>query len=335
MSSARGDSDDGRHTRAGTGRQPPTSTLPQLVDRQRLELAIAAQEGLRGTVPDEVIDAAVTGLRQQLAAMGEPARRRKVSVLFADVSGFTALSERLDHEVLADLMNELWGRLDTVITELGGRIDKHMGDAVMGVWGVEATREDDPERAVRAALLLQEAVADFRAESGHDVRLRVGVNTGPALLGSVGTTSEHTVIGDTVNVASRLEHGAPLGAVLIAHDTYRHVRGVFDVDPAQAVDLRGKSEPVRAHVVRRAKPRTFRIPTRGVEGVETRTIGREAELERLHDEFEAARDCRGSRVVTVAGEAGVGKSRLLYEFASSALSRPQWTVRGAFPCAGL
>ena len=160
-------------------------------------------------MPDEVIDTAVMGLRQQLAAMGEPARRRQVSVLFADVSGFTALSERLDHEVLADLMNELWGRLDTVITELGGRIDKHMGDAVMGVWGVEATREDDPERAVRAALLLQEAVADFRAESGHDVRLRVGVNTGPALLGSVGTTSELTVMGDTVNVASRLEHSAP------------------------------------------------------------------------------------------------------------------------------
>jgi len=95
-------------------------TLRQLVDRHRLELAIAAQEGLRGILPDEVIDAAVTTLRQQLAAVGEPARRRQVTVLFADVSAFTALSERLDHEVLADLMNELWGRLDTVITELGG-----------------------------------------------------------------------------------------------------------------------------------------------------------------------------------------------------------------------
>ena len=140
------------------------------------------------------------------------------------MSGFTALSERLGHEVLADLMNELGGRFNTVISELRGRIDKHMGDAVRGR-GVEATREDDPERAVRADLLLQEAVAGFRATSGYDVRLRVGVNTAPALLGFVGRTSKHTIMGDTVNVASRLQHISPVGAVLIAHDMYRHVRG--------------------------------------------------------------------------------------------------------------
>ena len=282
-------------------------------------------------MPDEVIDAAVTTLRQQLAAVDEPARRRQVTVLFADVSGFTALSERLDHEVLADLMNELWGRLDTVITELGGRIDKHMGDAVMGVWGVEATREDDPERAVRAALLLQEAVADFRAESGHDVRLRVGVNTGPALLGFVGTTSEHTIMGDTVNVASRLEHiVARWGS---AHRP-RHLPPCPGCVRRRSRPGRGRARQVGARTgLRRAEGEAARrsVSRLAVSRASRRgTIGREAELERLRDEFEAVRDRRGSRVVTVAGEAGVGKSRLLYELESWLELRPEevWLLKG-------
>jgi class 3 adenylate cyclase len=114
-------------------------------------LAIAAQESLRGSVSDDVIDAAIAALRKQLGEEGEE-RRRQVTVLFADVSGFTALSERLDPEVLANLMNRLWSLLDAAIVDNGGHIDKHMGDAVMAVWGVHATREDDPERGVRAAL---------------------------------------------------------------------------------------------------------------------------------------------------------------------------------------
>ncbi len=110
--------------------------------------------------------------------------------------------------------------------------------------------------------------------------MRVGINTGPALLGSVGTAgTEFTAMGDAVNVASRLEHLAPEDGVLISHSTYRHVRGVFDVQPPQEYSLRGKSEPVLAYVVDRAKPQAFRVLTRGVEGVETSTIGRARELD--------------------------------------------------------
>jgi class 3 adenylate cyclase/tetratricopeptide (TPR) repeat protein len=292
-------------------------------------LAIAAQEELRGVVPDEIVDAAVVALRRQLAEPAEQ-RRRQVTVLFADVSDFTALSETLDPELLVELMNRIWERLDQVITDLGGRVDKHIGDAVMGVWGTDTTREDDPERAVRAALAIQQALGGIREETGHQVPMRVGVNTGMALLGAVGTTAELTAMGDTVNVASRLEHAAPLGGVLVSHDTYRHVRGVFDVVALEPMKMRGKAGGVRAYVVLRAKPRTFRIPSRGVEGVETRTIGRDAELARLRAEFGAVAEGAGARRVMVVGDAGVGKSRLLYELESWLELRPEqvWLLKG-------
>jgi class 3 adenylate cyclase/tetratricopeptide (TPR) repeat protein len=300
-----------------------------MADRHALEMAIAAQESLRGSVSDEVIDAAIAALRKQLTERDEQ-RRRQVTVLFADVSGFTALSERLDPEVLANLMNHLWSLLDAAILEHGGHIDKHMGDAVMAVWGVHGTREDDPERAVRAALQLQEQLGRFRAESASEVTMRVGVNTGPVLLGAVGTTAEVTVMGDVVNVASRLEHAAPVGGVLISHDTYRHVRGVFDVDALEPLAVRGKTEAVQAYVVERAKPRAFRIPSRGVEGIETRTIGRDVELGMMQAQFEAARAGDGARVVVVSGEAGVGKSRLLWELQNWLELRPErvWFLTG-------
>ncbi len=286
-----------------------------MVDQHRLEQAIAAQEALRGTVPDDVVDLAVEALRRQLATLNAATpRRRQVTVLFADVSGFTAMSEHMDAELVSEMMNDIWARLDVVVTEHGGRIDKHIGDAVMAVWGAEATREDDPERAVRAGLALQEELAVFRSQASLQVAMRVGISTGPAHLGAVGTMAESTVMGDTVNVASRLEHLAPTDGVLISHDTYRTVRGVFDVQPLGEVEVRSKREPVRVYQVERVKPRAFRVPTRGVEGVETRTVGRERELGVLRDAFTAVVDGNGARLVTVVADAGAGKSRLLYEF---------------------
>lgn len=301
-----------------------------MADRQHLEAAIAAQEGLRGVVPDEVVDAAVAALRHQLTDLdaGRP-QRRVVTALFADVSGFTALSETLDAEVLAGVMNDLWNRLDGEISRLGGRVDKHMGDSVMALWGADMAKEDDVERAVRAGLALQDALADFRDETGWPVAMRVGINTGPALVGAVGSAAESTAMGDAVNLASRLEHAAPVDAVLVSHNTYRHVRGVFDVEALAPLDVRGKSEPVRAYIVRRAKARAFRIPTRGIEGIETMTVGRQAEFARLQAAYESA--AAGSpQLVVVVGEAGVGKSRLLFELESWIELRPEgvWLLQG-------
>ena len=247
-----------------------------VTDRQQLELAIAAQEGLRGVVPDEIVDAAVAALAPAAGRRRAPTteRRRQVTVLFADVSGFTSMSSRLDAEVVAGVMNELWARLDAVITDHGGRIDKHIGDAVMAVWGVDVDRggrprAGGPRRARHAGRSWRGAAPATR------LAMRVGINTGPAHLGAVGASAEFTAMGDTVNVASRVESVAPLGGVLVTHDTYRHVRGVFDVealDPALG-EGQGRADPrvPRAAARRRG---AFRMPTRGVEGVETRMIGR-------------------------------------------------------------
>ena len=284
----------------------------------QLRAAVTALEGQRPILGDAVVEVALDSLRERLAALEVEVRveqqRKQVTVLFADVFGFTALSETTDAEEVAEVMNTLWAQVDRAIVDGGGRIDKHIGDAVMALWGVDAAREDDPERAVRAALAMQAAAGAFRDSQRVPLAMRIGVNTGPVLLGQVGTTAEFTAIGDTVNLASRLEHAAAVGSVLISHDTYRHVRGIFDILPREPLTVKGKAEPVQTYVVLRARPRAFRSSTRGVEGIETRMIGRERELGRLQNAYVEATTMSQTRLALVVGEAGVGKSRLLYEF---------------------
>jgi predicted ATPase/class 3 adenylate cyclase len=300
-----------------------------MADREQLEQTIAALEAQRALLGDAVVDTALAPLRQQLAALqARPAgdQRKLVTILFADVSGFTAMSETMDAEDVRDTMNDLWARLDGAITAQGGFIDKHIGDAIMALFGAPTAREDDAERAVRAALAMQKEIALWNTDRDRDtlaampslsdvsISIRIGVNTGPVLLGEVGTTAEYTAMGDAVNLASRLEHAAPVGGILISHDTHRHVRGVFEVQALEPLKVKGKVEPVQVYVVKGLRPRSFRTTTRGVEGVETRMIGREAELACLQDAFRAVVDKKQPQLVTVVAEAGVGKSRLLHEF---------------------
>lgn len=306
-----------------------------MTERQQLEQAIAALEQQRAVLGDVAVEAALTGLRQKLQSLDElvsplppatAAQRKYVTVLFADVSGYTALSETLDAEVVHDTMDALWHELDAIITTHGGKIDKHIGDAVMGLWGADAVHEGDPENAIRAALAMQAASHSLAAGHGDTLQLRIGINSGPVLLGTVGTTGEVTALGDAVNLASRLEHAAPVGEVLISHDTYRLVRGIFDVEPQQPLIIKGKHEPVRAYLVKAAKARAFRLATRGVEGIETRTIGRAAELRILQDAYRAmTAEPAKPRVITLVAEAGVGKSRLLYELENWIELLPQST----------
>ena len=295
---------------------------------------MAALEAQRAALGDAVVDAALGSMRLQLAALDDsPAQqqRKQATVLFADVVGFTTLSEMMDAEEVTELINDLWARIDRIVTVHGGRIDKHIGDAVMALWGADQTREDDPERATRAALAMQAEVETFSAAVLSEGRLpedialqlRVGVNTGPVLLGQVGLTREYTAMGDTVNLANRLEQMAPLGGILIAQTTYNHVRGIFDSDPLGLVHIRGRSEPVQVYSILKAKPRGQRASTRGVEGIETRMIGRDAEFAALQQAFEEVVHGGQTRVVTIIGEAGVGKSRLLYEFDNWVELRPE------------
>ncbi|MCI0474943.1 MAG: AAA family ATPase [Anaerolineales bacterium] len=287
-------------------------------ERAQLEQAIIALEAQRNILGDAAVDVAVTALRQKIAAvqMQEPEQRKQVTVLFADIVGFTALSQSLDAEDVTALMNALWQRLDKAITLYSGAIDKHIGDAVMAVWGTQTSREDDPEQAIRAALAMQTELREFNAARHYALQMRIGINTGPVLLGAVGTMSEYTAMGDTVNVASRLQHAAPIGGILISHDTYGQVRGVFDLQLQAPLIIKGKVEPIQVYIVIRAKPRAFRLRTRGVEGIETRMVGRAEELAQLQSGLRAVIEQRELRALTIVGEAGVGKSRLLYEFSN-------------------
>lgn len=288
-----------------------------MTEREQLNQAIAALEAQRDTLGSAVVETALIPLREKLAALltqdqAYEQHRKHVTVLFADVSGFTALADKMDAEDVGDTLYQLWQRLDVVITGHGGRIDKHIGDGVMAVWGADQAREDDPERAIRAALQMHAELAAFRGR--WQVAMRIGINTGLVVFGAAGTTGEVTALGDTVNVASRLERVAPVGGVLVSHDTYRHVRGVFDVTAQPPIAIKGKRELVRTYIIHRAKPRAFHVTTRGVEGIETHLIGREVEMRTLQSAFDGMVKSATARAVLVVGDPGVGKSRLAYEF---------------------
>lgn len=326
-----------------------TSPIPPPAnnERKRLEHAIATLEARRSDLGDEVADVAVTTLREKLSALEtkkhashEPQERKLVTVMFADISGFTAMAETMDHEVVSSVINSLWSRVDKAILDHGGRIDKHIGDAIMSLHGTPTAREDDPERAIRSALQIQAEVKEWKREQAEaspgyraqiqNIQLRIGIHTGPALLGTVGTLGEYTAIGDTVNLANRLESNAPKGGILISHDTHQHVRGIFDVTALEPITVKGKSEPVQVYTVNGVRPRSFRDTTRGLEGVETRTIGREAELAHIQAIFRSAEENRQTSLLNLTAEAGIGKSRIVFEFGKwlDAREKPSLVFKG-------
>jgi class 3 adenylate cyclase/tetratricopeptide (TPR) repeat protein len=302
--------------------------------REQLQQAMAAQEGLRSTLGDAAVDAVIIAIEKQLAFLestnvsaGE--QRKLVTVLFADVFGFTAMTQKLDAEDVKAMMDALWQQIASAVTEQGGLVDKYIGDGVMALWGSTETREDDAVRAIRAGLAIQATLANFQGVNGGRLQMRIGINTGLAVLGDVGDQGEFTAMGDTVNVASRLEQAAPVGGVLISHDTFRQVRGLFDVAEEPPIKVKGKDELIKVYTVQRARPRAFRLFTRGVEGVETRMVGRDVELKSLQDKFQQTLDDKAGQVVTVSGDAGLGKSRLLYELGAWIDLRPEvvWVFR--------
>ena len=290
----------------------------------------ALATALQRLVPKEFAD-------RLLATRGHVGgERRMVTLLFSDVKGSTAMAENLDPEDVMDIMNGAFEVLIPPVYRHEGTLARLMGDAILAFFGAPLSHEDDAARAIRAGLDIVAGAQDYAARlerergiSGFNVR--VGINTGLVVVGEVGTDLrvEYTAMGDAINLAARLEQNAPIGGILISRDTYQLVRGLFEVQALDPIAVKGKAEPVRVYAVQRARPRAFRMPqARGVEaaiGRETRTVGREAELKRLQDAFHLAAggECR---VVTVVGDAGVGKSRLLWEF-------ERWLDEGVRPSA--
>ena len=323
-------------------------------NRERILQAIDIIATQRILLGDPVVNITLEALNEQLASQniehGLPhaqraAQRKQITILFANVTGFNSIAQAVPDTNMLDIMNLLWQRLDKAITNQGGTIDKHIGDAVMGLFGVPLAREDDPERAIQAALAMRAALSDFVNEiaglttspllphhvtDGRTVgsgplqlQLRIGINSGPVLLGGVGSGDEYTVIGDAVNVASRLERTAPAGGILISHDTYQLVRGIFETEPLGPVTIRGKSDPVQVYLVLGAKPRRSFLTGRGVEGVETHLVGRDSEMVLLQSGLQTAVSTGVGQVITIVGDAGVGKSRLIQEYTDWAVAQPQ------------
>src|SRR3954467_7854387 len=174
-----------------------------------------------------------------------PEERRKATVLFADLSGYTAVAERLDPEAVKSFVDRALRRLGQEVLRYGGTVDKYIGDNVMAVFGAPVAHEDDPERAVRAGLAMQAAMDEINkgieAATGVRFSLRVGINTGEVLAGQVG--DGYTVIGDAVNVASRLQSAARPGSVTVGTTTHRLTRGMIEYEELERLNLKGKAQP--------------------------------------------------------------------------------------------
>ena len=238
-----------------------------------------------------------------------------MTVLFADLVGFTARAEELDPEDVEAILRPYHERLRIELERHGGTVEKFIGDAVMALFGAPVAHEDDPERAVRAAL----AIRDWAREQ-ENVQVRIAVNTGEALinLGARPESGEGMAAGDVVNTAARLQSAAPVNGVLAGETTYRATADVIDYREADPVEAKGKTEPVR--VWEAVEPRS-RV---GTEAVSTRAplVGRKREVDQLVDAFERARQERSTQLVTLVGVPGIGKSRLVAELLAHVESVP-------------
>src|ERR687898_766855 len=249
--------------------------------------------------------------------------RKYVTVLFADVVDSTGLGERLDPEQVAEIMNGAFAFLNASVKKYDGTIARLLGDAILAFFGAPVAHEDDAERAVRAGLEIQEAARGYaeavRRNYGVEFAIRVGINTGLAVLAAVGDEirTEYTAMGDTTNVAARLQSAADPGTVLISADTYHLVKQLFELRPRGGAMVKGKSAPIVTYEVLSAKAVPGKV--RGLEGLSSPLVGRSGELELVEGKLEEMLGGSGS-FVTVIGEAGLGKSRLLAEVRNSAMS---------------
>lgn len=313
-----------------------------------LAAAIAALEAQRPVLGDAVVDAALAPLRQQwqalqattpeppAAALTAPAQTRKrVSVLFMDVVGSTTLAQHLDPEEVHEIMDGALLRFTALVQQQGGKVLQYAGDSMLCAFGADVAAEDDAERAVRAGLAVIAAArreaAEVERRHGHrGFDVRVGVHTGPVLLGG-GVDAEGSIRGMTVNVAARMEQSAPPGTLRISQDTYRQVTGLFECEPQPPITVKGRDEPILTHLVRGPSPKAFRPRTRGVEGVDTPMLGRDAPWQQLLRAHARALAGGGPVRVSLLAEAGMGKTRLLAEYETWLLAQPEpwraWRAR--------
>ena len=301
----------------------------------QLEAAIASLEAQRPVLGDHLVDAALAPLRAQLASLQPPGgesaarqpaapatptfegERKLVTIMFADISGFTAMSEKLDPEQVRSLMNACFDHLTPTIEKYDGVVDKFIGDEIMALFGAPAAHENDPERALRAALEMAERLAEFNAQHHIELGLHFGINTGMVIAGGIGSQQQqqYSVMGDAVNVASRLEDASDRGEIFVGVDTHRLTAPLFEFEELPPVRVKGKVEPVP--VFRLIGTRTQPGKLRGLAGLESVMVGRSAELTELLQMGASAASGQGCAAI-ITGEPGLGKTRLVTEWKTAA-----------------
>jgi class 3 adenylate cyclase/tetratricopeptide (TPR) repeat protein len=249
--------------------------------------------------------------------------RRFVTVMFADVVGSTAMGERLDPEQVTEIMHEAIAIFNAAVARYGGTVSQLVGDGILALFGAPVAHEDDPERAVRAGLEILRATDSYgrRVKQTYsvDFHVRIGINSGLAVLGFMGdqVRTEYTAMGDTTNVASRMQSTAEPDSVLISADTHQYVKNLFEFRQRGPVQVKGKAAPIEVYEV--LAPMAVPGKTRGLEGLASPLVGRDAEMLALRQRLESACSENGA-FIAVIGEAGLGKSRLVEELRKWALA---------------
>jgi class 3 adenylate cyclase/tetratricopeptide (TPR) repeat protein len=243
-----------------------------------------------------------------------PEERRLVTVLMADLVGFTALSESNDPEQVKRVVDDCFARLVSDVTAFGGRLDKIVGDQIVALFGTPVAHEDDAERAVRAALRMQETLARLTVDVTTPLQIRIGVNTGEVLVGAMRAGGDETVMGDVVNTAQRLQTLAEPGHVVVGAPTHAATRGAIRYEPLGSLPVKGRDEPVEAYRALEALTPPGRRRERG----RTPLVGRDAEMAALRHMLQVSAVRRRAQLVVLYGDAGVGKSRLADELAELA-----------------
>jgi class 3 adenylate cyclase/tetratricopeptide (TPR) repeat protein len=259
--------------------------------------------------------------------------RKHVTVLFSDMSGYTAMSERLDPEDVKEITSRIFGRISKVIGKYEGFVEKFVGDAVMALFGVPKAHEDDPVRAIRVAMEIHETVEalnpELKERVGRPLSMHTGINTGLVVTGEVDMEKgTHGVAGDSINLASRLSGLAKPGEILVAPDTYRQAEGYYTFEALEPTTVKGKTEPVQFYKV--ISQKQIPVTTHRLSGVRSDLVGRKVELTELREAVETLGTGKGG-IFSICGDAGTGKSRLVEEFkAHLDLEKIQWLEGHAY-----
>ncbi len=260
------------------------------------------------------------GSERETKVPKDEGERKHVTVLFSDLSGYTAMSEKLDPEEVKEITSRIFGEISQVIGKHEGFVEKFVGDAVMALFGAPKAHEDDPVRAIRAAMEIHDLVEtmspDLVEKIGQPISMHTGINTGLVVTGEVDMIKgTHGVAGETINVSSRLQSLAKTGEILVSQDTYRQAKGYFHFERLEPTEVKGKAKPITPYrVVGETKVRS-RFEAAEQRGF-TPYSGRVQELNTLHRCLEKTMAGHG-QFITISGEAGIGKSRLIFEFRHS------------------